>query len=145
LITSIPAYLKAQLAAGNRLPKRGGILLTIADKDKKHAAAIAEKLKALGYQLYATPGTAAFLDVALGISKVTKAAVIEKISCSEINLVINTRSDRKDDADARRIDRAALTHQIPVYSTIRSANAVCDALTLYCSGFQLEPVRLQDL
>ncbi len=49
------AYAKAQIAAGQKLPSRGGkVFLTMADKYKKDILAVARDLGNLGYGLVAT-------------------------------------------------------------------------------------------
>jgi hypothetical protein len=49
------AYAKAQIAAGQKLPTRGGkVFLTMADKHKKDIVPIARDLGNLGYGLVAT-------------------------------------------------------------------------------------------
>ena len=44
------------------LPRGGGVLLSLADTDKSDAAPMIETLVRLGHPLYATEGTAAFID-----------------------------------------------------------------------------------
>ena len=56
------AFAKAQLAAGQRLPRKGSIFLSVSDHDKRHFAPLAKELHSLGFNLIATRGTAAALD-----------------------------------------------------------------------------------
>ena len=150
-LTFAEAYLKAQLAAGNRLPKRGGVLLTITDRDKEPAVALARDLSSLGFDLFGTPGTSKFMSgqgVPVGaIGKIHEGSseIIDRILRGDISLVINTRDSRKAANDARRIDRAALNHSVPVYSTLRAASAMTEALKIYCRSGAGEPVRLQKI
>jgi len=53
------AYYKAQLAAGNRLPTKGTVFLSIRDADKGRIVDIARKLRSTGLQLIGTGGTVA--------------------------------------------------------------------------------------
>eukprot|EP00727_Mastigamoeba_balamuthi_P006360 m51a1_g2344 cad protein, putative (2177) ;mRNA; f:563303-570346 len=56
------AYLKALTASGFRYPTHGNVLLSIGSyKDKAEFLPYARKLAAMGYRLFATPGTADFL------------------------------------------------------------------------------------
>jgi carbamoyl-phosphate synthase large subunit len=55
------AYLKSQLAAGSRLPRRGNVFLSVRDEDKTATVELARKLQYLGYELYATLGTSTAL------------------------------------------------------------------------------------
>src|SRR5437660_11644866 len=58
------AFAKAQLAAGQRLPRKGTVFLSVNDRDKKHLTTIGKELSALGFQLTAPRGTAAALESA---------------------------------------------------------------------------------
>src|SRR6266699_2219168 len=58
------AFAKAQLAAGQRLPRKGTVFLSVNDRDKKHLATIGKELSELGFKLTATRGTAAALQSA---------------------------------------------------------------------------------
>src|SRR5258708_12507670 len=52
------AFAKAQLAAGQRLPRKGAIFLSVSDHDKRHVAPLAKQLHPLAFRLVATPATA---------------------------------------------------------------------------------------
>ncbi len=69
------AFAKAQLAAGTRLPESGTVFLSLADRDKETGLAAAVQFTALGFELAATAGTAAYLrshniDVAVEVAKI---------------------------------------------------------------------------
>lgn len=55
------AFAKAQLAAGQRLPRKGTVFMSVNDRDKKHVGPLGKELQALGFKLLATRGTAAAL------------------------------------------------------------------------------------
>ncbi len=68
------AFVKAQLAAGTRLPAAGTVFMSMADRDKPAGLRAARVLHALGYRLAATAGTAGHLrrggvPVALDVAK----------------------------------------------------------------------------
>ena len=52
------AFAKSQAAAGSQLPKSGGVLFSLTDKDKPAGSQIARELSKLGFELYATESTA---------------------------------------------------------------------------------------
>src|SRR5450432_3167370 len=58
------AFAKAQLAAGQRLPRKGTVFLSVNDRDKKHVGPLGQELHALGFKLMATRGTASALSAA---------------------------------------------------------------------------------
>jgi len=55
---------RRQLAAGQRLPRKGTVFLSVNDRDKRHLASLGKELAALGFRLLATRGTAAALEAA---------------------------------------------------------------------------------
>ncbi len=53
------AFVKSQLAAGNRLPESGTVFLSLADRDKAAGVEAAQQFVELGFAIAATSGTAA--------------------------------------------------------------------------------------
>ncbi len=130
------ALYKGMLAAGFRFPDRGAIITTIADKDKEEALPILRGLSTLGFQLYATEGTASFLErygiAAKVVSKISsgEATLLELIRKGEATMVINTLTrGRKPERDGFRIRREAVEHAIPCLTSLDTAKAVFDVLT----------------
>ncbi|MBS0388870.1 MAG: carbamoyl-phosphate synthase large subunit, partial [Proteobacteria bacterium] len=59
------AYAKSQAASGVVLPRTGVCLLSVRERDKAGAVQLAQKLRARGFELVATAGTAAALAAAV--------------------------------------------------------------------------------
>ncbi len=55
------AFAKAQLAAGTPIPDHGALFISVNDRDKPAAVAVAAKFREFGFDLFATRGTAAAL------------------------------------------------------------------------------------
>ena len=55
------AYAKSQIAAGQILPVKGRVFISVRNKDKRSIIFIAKKLVDLGFSLFATSGTAKVL------------------------------------------------------------------------------------
>src|SRR5436853_7892833 len=55
------AFLKAQISAGQPLPDKGTVFLSVNDHHKAEAVDVARRFAALGFNLVATRGTAAAL------------------------------------------------------------------------------------
>ena len=55
------AFLKAELGAGERIPKTGKVFLSVDDSDKVRLLPVTRRLQEEGYGLCATIGTAKFL------------------------------------------------------------------------------------
>src|ERR1700688_1870725 len=123
------AFAKAQLAAGQRLPQKGSVFLSVNDRDKRAVGPLGKDLLALGFRLLATRGTAAALEAA-GIEaepvfKVNEGRpnIVDLIKTRKIDLIINTRLGRESFYDEKSIRRAAIRHNIPCITTLAAAQA----------------------
>ncbi len=144
------AFAKAARAAGWRLPERGRVLLSLADRDKVRLPALASRFEELGFALAATKGTAAslaasgFRDV-LEVAKVGRGRpdIPELLASGEIELVINTAAGRRAARDAGSIRRAALDARVLHVTTIPGAHAAAEAVAAVRRG-PLNVRALQD-
>jgi carbamoyl-phosphate synthase large subunit len=126
------AYVKSQLAAGDRLPKIGKVFLSVRDSDKEGAIEVARELQQLGFGLCATRGTARDLaEAGIVVQRVNKVAegrphIVDMIKNGEIALVVNTVDEKRQAVqDSHSIRRSALQARIPQYTTLAGAKAVC--------------------
>jgi carbamoyl-phosphate synthase large subunit len=129
------AFIKSQLAAGVRLPDTGRVFISVRNSDKPKAIETARALVALGYQLVATRGTAAALTAAgVPVTAVNKVAegrphIVDMIKNDEIAMVVNTVEEKRSAIhDSYQIRRAALTDQVPTYTTLAGARAAAVGL-----------------
>ncbi|CCO07207.1 carbamoyl-phosphate synthase large subunit [Desulforamulus hydrothermalis] len=129
------ALYKALLAAGNRFPKQGTVLATIADRDKEESLPVIQGLLELGYKICATRGTADYLGrhgiPATVVNKVGEGGqtIVDLIKAGQINLVINTISRGKEPwRDGFKIRRAAVEHGVPCLTSMDTAWAVVEVL-----------------
>ena len=90
------AFAKAQVAAGQRLPLKGTVFLSVNDHDKRYLAFVVQDLLAAGLKVVATRGTAAALASA-GIEVETvfkvnegRPNIVDLIKTGKVDLVINT-------------------------------------------------------
>src|SRR5580704_11172040 len=123
------AFAKAQLAAGQRLPQKGSVFLSVNDRDKRQVGPLGKDLLVLGFRLLATRGTAAALE-AVGIEaepvfKVNEGRpnIVDLIKTRKIDLIINTPLGRESFYDEKSIRRAASGHNIPCITTLAAASA----------------------
>lgn len=56
------ALLKGLTGAGFQMKKKGAVLISVRDSDKQEAIRIGERFEALGFDIYATSGTANVLN-----------------------------------------------------------------------------------
>ncbi len=130
------AFVKSQLAAGVKLPATGRVFISVRNADKPKAIETARDLVALGYKIVATKGTAAALTAAgVPVTAVNKVAegrphIVDMIKNDEIALVVNTVEEKRSAIqDSYQIRRAALTDQVPTYTTMAGARAAAIGLT----------------
>jgi carbamoyl-phosphate synthase large subunit len=123
------AFAKAQLAAGQRLPRKGSIFLSVGDHDKRHCGPLAKELHALGFRLIATRGTAAALEAAgvpaEPVYKVNEGRpnIVDLVKTGKVDMIINTPLGRESFYDEKSIRRAAIRYNIPCITTLSAANA----------------------
>ncbi len=131
------AFVKSQLAAGQRLEAVGTVFLSLADRDKPSGIEFAGLLAELGFELAATAGTAAALrkadiEVAIEVSKITEASggetAVGLIEAGRISLVINTPRGRGARADGAYIRTAAAQAGVPLVTTVAAARAAARGL-----------------
>lgn len=142
------ALAKALISAGLMLPPSGGILLSIADRDKPESLSIIRKLNQIGYKLYATEGTAAMIQAAgLTVTMITKKLneghpnVVDVIANGTVNAVINTvTGGRIPLRDGFQIRRTAAERRIPCFTSLDTARAAVQALLNGTQNYNIQPV-----
>src|SRR5580704_15472408 len=113
------AFAKAQIAAGQRLPRSGCIFLSVSDHDKRHFAPLAKELHALGFRLVATRGTVAALEAAgvpaEPVYKVNEGRpnIVDLVKTGKVDMVINTPLGRESFYDEKSIRRARIPSTFP--------------------------------
>ena len=129
------ALYKAFEGAGMQLPETGTVLLTIDDRNKQEALQIARRFEKMGYRIAATKGTAKFLqDNGLHAKVVGKIHDIQpnllnEIKDRKLDLVINTMGhDQAHNSDGFIIRQAAIQHNIPLLTALRTADALLKAM-----------------
>jgi carbamoyl-phosphate synthase large subunit len=134
------AFAKSQLAAGQELPRSGTVFLSVKDSDKAPLLTIASIFHDMGFKILATKGTAAFLGEhnvpAKRVNKVREGRphIVDMIKNGEINLVINTTSNKKAISESFSIRRSALVFGIPYTTTIAGARATALAIKSMIKG-----------
>ncbi|MGY4677905.1 carbamoyl-phosphate synthase large subunit [Pasteurella sp. P03HT] len=133
--TFAEAFLKAQLGAGERIPKTGKVFLSVNDADKPRLLPIARKLQEAGYGLCATLGTAKFLrDNGVAVQIINKVRegrpnIVDAIKNGDIALVINTVSGLAETVtDGHAIRRSALQQKVFLQTTLAGAEALAGSV-----------------
>ncbi|TSO26544.1 carbamoyl-phosphate synthase large subunit [Lactobacillus sp. LL6] len=130
------ALYKAFAGAKMKLPENGSVLLTIEDQDKEKILPIAKKFAQIGYRIFATKGTANFLQSnQLHVDEVSKINedsannIISEMQSGKIDLVINTMGhDLEKNSDGFIIRQTAIQQNIPLITALDTAKALLTAL-----------------
>ncbi|KAL2175706.1 uncharacterized protein P884DRAFT_227798 [Thermothelomyces heterothallicus CBS 202.75] len=139
------AYLKALLSTGFKIPKNN-ILLSIGSyKDKEEMLPSVKKLQELGYKLFATAGTADFLDahgvqvqylevLPKGEDQKSEYSLSQHLAKNMIDLYINLPSNNKYRRPANYVSkgyqtrRMAVDYQVPLVTNVKNAKILVEAL-----------------
>jgi carbamoyl-phosphate synthase large subunit len=152
--TFAEAFGKAQLAADNYFPTKG-VLVSVRDRDKREIIPLVSYLYDLGFEVYATNGTAKSLRAAgipaIAVPKVGEGRpdVVDLIDQHKVDLVVITQSNERTDEihqidpeakaplsfNSRRtvgykIRTGALRNRIPCITTIEAFRAMVSAVRL---------------
>ena len=136
------AFVKSQMAAGDRLPERGAIFLSLADRDKATGLVAASRFAAIGFTIAATAGTASYLEehgveVATIVGKVgvdgsdptgNDPTAVDLLAARKVDLVVNTPRGFGPRADGHYIRAAAAVHQVPCITTVAAALAAANGM-----------------
>jgi carbamoyl-phosphate synthase large subunit len=145
------AYLKSQLAAGNKLPDSGNIFISLRDEDKPKAVKLVEKLVKLGYSIYATQGTSTLLyDAGIKTKAVFRVSrgrpnLLDLMNEKEIQWIINsTESGAEAMVDEIRMRSRSVVSGIPVTTTIAGLTAAIEGLADKSDFGRFEVCSLQE-
>lgn len=130
------AFVKSQMGADSSLPTEGGILITVNDFDKGEALKIARNLYRLGLSIYATSGTADFIErVNIPVQILQKAAnqesdytTLDAMRDGKVQLIINTTFGTHSREDGIKIRQLATRMEIPLITTLSAAHAAVNGI-----------------
>ncbi len=117
------AFYKGQVGAGFSPPLAGTALITVAPGDKRKVLSSARVLAEMGFQIYATEGTADYLRengvACVHIKKLHEGRphIVDAITNGEIQMIINTPVGKDSVYDDSYIRKAAIKHRIPYFTT----------------------------
>ena len=130
------ALFKAFLGAGIDLPIHKKMIITVCDEDKKEIVPIAAGFNKLGYEIYATRGTAEVLKnngvEVTQVNKLEQAAptLMDLLLAHNIDLVIDTPSKGAGKSkDGFLIRRVAIETGVSVITALDTATALLRSLT----------------
>jgi carbamoyl-phosphate synthase large subunit len=134
------AFAKSQIAAlGEGLPREGKVFVSVADRDKRTMIFPIKRLADLGFELYATSGTADVLQrngvKAIAVRKQSEGTgpngeptIVQMILADEIDLVINTPHGTGSRQDGYEIRTAAVLRGVPSITTVSGLGAAVQGI-----------------
>jgi len=144
------AYLKSQLAAGQKLPSKGSVFISVKNQDKRNIVMIARKLADMGFKIMATTGTANTLsrnDIKVEtIPRLSEGRpnIIDYIKDGKVALVINTPSGKVAKEDELKIRSNSILYGIPLITTVAGAQASVSAIESLIKKSKLSVKALQE-
>jgi carbamoyl-phosphate synthase large subunit len=141
------AFLKAQISAGNQMPEKGTVFISVNDNDKPEGVNVARRFIELGFQIVATRGTAAVLrNAGLACKTVFKVNegrpnAVDLLKGGSIQLAIYTTTGAPAFQDEKAIRRAAVTYRVPCITTMSGAHAAAQAVAAKLR----DPIRVWNL
>jgi len=142
------AFAKAQMAAQPPLPLSGNVFISVGDSQKPRITEIAQGLTELGFNIYATGGTANVLkDAGIKVTKLFKLTegrpnALDMLKNGELALIINTPSGKTAREDEIKIRSTASSSRVPVMTTLRAARASLAGIrALKASGYTVKPLQ----
>ncbi len=146
------ALFKAFIGSGMKIPQEGNVLITVRDKDKPEILPIAKKLEKKGFNVYATRGTAKYLEENnVKVNVVEKIwegqnSILELMHSGKLNFIVNTPTKGKEESrDGFRIRRTAVECKIPCFTAIDTVNALLDVIENNKKEEQIEAVNIIDV
>ena len=138
------AFAKGEAAAGVRLPVKGTVFISVANRDKRTVIFPAKRLHDLGFHLVATRGTADLLRRAgVDVEYTPKVSatqtegqknVVEKIASGEVDMIFNTPFGRGARTDGYFIRTAAVEAGVPCITTMSGMAAAVQGIEAMLSG-----------
>ena len=128
------AFAKSQIGGGAALPSEGKVFISMAKAHKDEMVEPARHLKALGFDIVATSGTARVLEAAdVEVETVKKLQegrpnLLDLMANGDIQYIFNTPNGKGARTDEGRIRAAAVAYGVPCVTTLPGCLAVIQAL-----------------
>ena len=138
--------------AGYKIKKEGGVLVSVRDKDKEEIYPIVKRMQDIGFTIYATKGTAAFLaERGVKVEMVGKVSdpkpnLMDLLESGKVDYVISTSTKgRKPAREGVKIRRKAVERSIACLTAIDTAKALVDCIEMDKSILDVELVDITSI
>ncbi|MBQ8200304.1 MAG: carbamoyl-phosphate synthase large subunit [Clostridia bacterium] len=142
------AIYKGLVAAGYKMRHNGGgVLISVRDKDKVEVVDVARKFAKLGFNIFASTGTAkTLLEHGVYSAVVKHEAMVRMLEMGQVQYVISTSVKGRDPLlDSVRLRRKAVERGIPLFTSLDTASALANALTSRYTQGNVELVDINNM
>jgi carbamoyl-phosphate synthase large subunit len=131
------AFLKALISVGYTVPKKNILISAGKVEDKAELLEGARELAGMGFNLYATPGTADFFNEngvkTISVAKASESAspnMLDLLEGRKIEMVINIPNKYTDQemTDGFMIRRKSIDFNIPLITNLQLAKLIMDVI-----------------
>jgi carbamoyl-phosphate synthase large subunit len=140
------AIYKAFSATGVKMVTEGSIYVSLKDTDKKEGAELVKEYKAFGFDIYASPGTYAYLtEKGIACKKLHFTEVSKYISKGEISMLINTPTRGNNlETEGFALRRKAAEFRVPIFTCIDTVKVFMKALNLKKNNVKSEYYTMEE-
>ena len=135
------AFAKGQMAGGLHLPRKGNVYISVKERDRAGALEVARELAGMGFALFTSGGTGAYLadngiasTILPKIDAGVRPNVIDTMTDGKIQLVLNTPTRTGWKTDEGKIRSAAVRLGVPMITTMTGARAGVKAIKALREG-----------
>ena len=131
------ALYKGLVAAGYKMKKKGGVLISVKDGDKQEIIEVADRFERLGFTIYATAGTAKTLNSNMIAANVVRKIeepspnILDLFEENKIDYLISTNATgRKPAEHSVQMRRKAVERSIACLTAVDTAMALTECLLM---------------
>ena len=131
------ALYKGLVAAGYKMKKEGGVLISVKDGDKQEIIEVADRFERLGFTIYATAGTAKTLNSNMIAANVVRKIeepspnILDLFEENKIDYLISTNATgRKPAEHSVQMRRKAVERSIACLTAVDTAMALTECLLM---------------
>ncbi|MFP4013831.1 MAG: carbamoyl-phosphate synthase large subunit [Chitinispirillaceae bacterium] len=142
------AFAKSQEAAGNKLPRRGAVFISVKNSMRRNIIFMVKTLASMGFRILASEGTWRVLSSSGINTKMVpkigegKPDIVDLIKNGDVDFIINVPAGKKSQIDSKPIRSAAVSQGIPYITTLEGAQAAISGMdSLEQTGFSVKAIQ----
>ncbi|MFP4163981.1 MAG: carbamoyl-phosphate synthase large subunit [Chitinispirillaceae bacterium] len=142
------AFAKSQEAAGNKLPRRGSVFISVKNSMRRNIIFMVKTLASMGFKILASEGTWRVLSSSGINTKMVpkigegKPDIVDLIKNGDVDFIINVPAGKKSQIDSKPIRSAAISQGIPYITTLEGAQAAISGMdSREVTGFSVKSIQ----